>query len=97
MKRPVVSIFVNGHGVLDHAGAYASPEELEAIAAVFTRAALALRSREHGRVFSGNGDGSLAEVAIDQPGRPFDMKKGLPTIQKIACTSPKKARRAGKK
>ena len=81
--KPDINVIVLSQDCLGRVGETISPEECEAIAAVFLRAAAAIRKGEHGTVAAYDvGEEILAEVGIDQgDGFPFDDVKGLPMIQ----------------
>lgn len=79
--RVVVSVIIFGMGALDGANGYMSPEECEAMAAAWTRAAEAIRGREYGKVQAMDSDGDeMLDIGMDYKTVEFDDVKGLPLL-----------------
>lgn len=81
-KNPEVTVIVLAQDCLSQTGAYLTPEECEAIAAVFTAGAAAIREGKHGTIACLHEDEILAQVDIDNGG-PFDEDEGFPILQEI--------------
>jgi hypothetical protein len=68
-KKLEISVVALGYGC---DGWEVTPEECEAIAAVFSRAAIGIRAKEYGVVQCRIAGEILAQVAIDHSDIPFD-------------------------
>jgi hypothetical protein len=79
MKHPLVDITVNGKDCSSSVTEIWTSEELEAIGRTFLRAAMAVRSREHGDVRC---EHNLASIGVDCGGD-FDEHEGLPVLAEI--------------